>query len=393
MVARLFLLTLWLGLPQLNLSFTSSLSSTLRHSTSTSSRGSFSLQAYPGNVEEELTCIKDLEKTSLSRKYITPLVLILSLIPCALLLPAGAIDNPVDYIHLNIPDLIHSDPRYFLSGGLCAAASHGVATPIDVVKTRMQAEPEKFNEGVLSASASILNSDGSEALLGGLGPTVVGYGLEGAAKFGLYESLKPEIARVLPFDNPVFPYLIASCTAGAVASLILCPMEKTRIRLVTDPDFASGLLTGISRLIEESGFMSLFSGLGAMLSKQVPYTCAKQVSFDVFAAFMYTVAATFSMTAANVKIEVAFGAAFLASMLACIMSQPGDVLLTATYKNPDSSSGFTEILSDIYEERGIKGFFTGISARFFHVGVIITSQLVLYDTVKQLLGLPATGAN
>jgi solute carrier family 25 phosphate transporter 3 len=395
-VARLFfLLTLWLGLlPQLNLSFTPSFSSTLRHSTSTSSRESFSLQDNSGNVEEELTCIKDLEKRNLPRKSIPPSVLILPLIPLVLLLPAGAIDNPVDYIHLNIPNPIpDADPRYFLSGGLCAAASHGVTTPIDVVKTRMQAEPEKFDEGVLSAAASILNSDGSKALLGGLGPTVVGYGLEGAAKFGLYESLKPEIARVLPFDNPAFPYLIASCTAGAVASLILCPMEKTRIRLVTDPDFASGLLTGIPRLVEESGFMSLFSGLGAMLSKQVPYTCAKQVSFDVFATFMYAVAATFSMAVADVKIEVAFGAAFLASVLACIMSQPGDVLLTATYKDPDSSSGFTQILSDIYEERGIKGFFTGISARLIHVGVIITSQLVLYDTVKQLLGLPATGAN
>ena len=342
-----------------------------------------------------MTCIKELEERNLpTRKSIRPSILILSLIPLVLLLPAGAIDNPVDYIHLNIPNPIpDADPRYFLSGGLCAAASHGVTTPIDVVKTRMQAEPEEFNEGVLSAAASILNRDGSKALLGGIGPTVVGYGLEGAAKFGLYESLKPEMARVLPFDNPAFPYLIASCTAGAVASLILCPMEKTRIRLVTDPDFASGLLTGIPRLVEESGFMSLFSGLGAMLSKQVPYTCAKQVSFDVFATFMYTVAATLSIAAADVKFEVAFGAALLASVLACIVSQPGDVLLTATYKNPDSSSGFTRILSDIYEERGMKGFFTGISARLIHVGIIITSQLVLYDTVKQLLGLPATGAS
>jgi solute carrier family 25 phosphate transporter 3 len=177
-------------------------------------------------------------------------------------------------------------------------------------------------------------------------------------------------------------------------------MEKTRVRLVTDPAFASNLVTGLSRLIEESGVSSLFSGLTAMLSKQVPYTFAKQVSFDTFAAFLYAAAANASLVAADVKIEVSFGAAFLASVLACVLSHPGDVVLTATYKGSGSTTSsttssreFGDIVSGIYQEQGVKGFFSGVSARFIHVGAIITSQLVLYDTVKQLLGLPATGAH
>jgi solute carrier family 25 phosphate transporter 3 len=163
-------------------------------------------------------------------------VLSLSVMPLA----AAAIDHPVDHAVLGIPIPV-PDYRYFLSGGLCAAASHGVTTPIDVVKTRIQAEPDVFKgDNLFESTKIILERDGPQALLGGLGPTVVGYGVEGALKFGLYESLKPTFADLL--SSTASGYLGASVVAGAVASIFLCPMEHTRIRLVTDPKFASGLV-------------------------------------------------------------------------------------------------------------------------------------------------------
>jgi solute carrier family 25 phosphate transporter 3 len=362
------------------------------------------LRVQKDDINNEIT--KD-ASTPTTRSNVMQLSSLLLLVGAAavatVVLPALAFDSPVDYLHLKIPNpLPDADPRYFLSGGLCAAASHGATTPIDVVKTRIQADPQTYNEGVMAAATKILQDDGPSALLAGLGPTVVGYGLEGAVKFGLYESLKPEMARLLNTgtnESPAIPYLIASVVAGAVASLMLCPMEKTRIRLVTDPTFSSNnLLTGIPQIVRESGVGSLFSGLPAMLSKQVPYTFAKQVSFDTFAAMLYGFAASASLVKADIKIEVSFGAAFLASVLACLLSQPGDVLLTATYKNTGGGdddgqqpTSFGEVVARISQEQGLQGFFSGISARFVHVGAIITSQLVLYDIVKQMLGLPATG--
>mmetsp|Transcript_30671 Transcript_30671/g.63258 ORF Transcript_30671/g.63258 Transcript_30671/m.63258 type:complete len:109 (-) Transcript_30671:202-528(-) len=107
----------------------------------------------------------------------------------------------------------------------------------------------------------------------------------------------------------------------------------------------------------------------------------------------------------------------LASLMACVMSQPGDVILTETYKggenrnannrsNGTSDVGGTkertlsEVSSAVYARhsddgviRGLSGFFTGLQARIVHVGLIITSQLVIYDLMKQLLGLPATGSH
>ncbi|KAG7364617.1 mitochondrial carrier protein [Nitzschia inconspicua] len=285
-----------------------------------------------------------------------------------------------------------ADLRFFLAGGICAAFSHGITTPIDVIKTRQQVDTEKYGAGVLDAAKIILQEEGAKALLKGLGPTVVGYGIEGAAKFGFYESLKPAMSRLLDLENLAIPYLIASVIAGAAASIMLCPLERTRIRLVTDPNFASNLLTGIPLLIKESGITSLFWGCPAMLSKQVPYTFGKQVSFDEVAKYLYSIVSDPSNPLT--KLEVSFVSAFIASISACLLSQPGDVILTDTYSERGTVPlSFSNVTKVIYDRQGFKGFYSGLTARIFHVGVIITSQLLLYDYVKQALGLPATGSS
>lgn len=287
------------------------------------------------------------------------------------------------------------DYRYFVAGGVCAATSHGITTPIDVVKTRMQAEPEVYDKGIQAATFSILKTDGSSALLGGLGPTVVGYGIEGAMKFGVYEIMKPVVTSVLK-GNTAIAYIIASVIAGAVASILLCPMESARIRVVTDSEYnGMGLIQSLPKLVQESGVLNLFSGIYAMLSKQVPYTMAKQVSFDIVAGLLYSYLASKDGGSVNIddlKWVVSVTSAFVASLFACIASQPGDMILTETYKGK-STNGFFGVVSNIYNKGGVANFFTGTGARILHVSTIITSQLVIYDIVKQLLGLPATGSH
>lgn len=76
------------------------------------------------------------------------------------------------------------DLRYFVAGGTCAAISHGITTPIDVVKTKIQSNPRKYNKGMAATAVDLVKEDGPGVLLGGLGPTVLGYGIEGAMKVG-----------------------------------------------------------------------------------------------------------------------------------------------------------------------------------------------------------------
>lgn len=129
-----------------------------------------------------------------------------------------------------------------------------------------------YDKGILNAALSIIKDDGPTVLLGGLGPTVVGYGIEGAMKFGVYELCKPIFSNIIQGSKGA-AYIVASVFAGAVASILLCPMESTRIRQVTDPEYADlGLMTAFPKLVKDEGFGPMFSGIWAMLSKQVRFT-------------------------------------------------------------------------------------------------------------------------
>ena len=91
----------------------------------------------------------------------------------------------------------------------------------------MQTNPELYGGSVITAAQRIVDDDGPGFLLQGLVPTFVGYGIEGALKFGFYEACKPVFSGLS--KNRMLNMLCASVVAGGVASIVLCPAEEVRI--------------------------------------------------------------------------------------------------------------------------------------------------------------------
>ena len=57
------------------------------------------------------------------------------------------------------------------------------------------------------------------------------------------------------------------------ADILLTPLEATRIRLVSDPKYASGLVSGFTRLASEEGLQGLYAGFLPILCKYVSLLC------------------------------------------------------------------------------------------------------------------------
>mmetsp|Transcript_9724 Transcript_9724/g.16062 ORF Transcript_9724/g.16062 Transcript_9724/m.16062 type:complete len:168 (-) Transcript_9724:319-822(-) len=75
-------------------------------------------------------------------------------------------------------------------------------------------------------------------------------------------------------------------------------------------------------------------------------------------------------------------------------SSIGDIAATTSASTAGTGTGAANpfvIMRDAFEEIGVRGLFRGTQARLVHVIVIVVTQLLLYDTIKGLCGIPVTG--
>jgi solute carrier family 25 phosphate transporter 3 len=157
------------------------------------------------------------------------------------------------------------------AGGICCSITHGALTPVDVVKTRVQLDPVKYNKGLIGGFKQISAEEGAMALTTGLGATAFGYFVQGWFKFGGVEFFKIQATQAMgerkAWDNKTTIYLGAAAAAEFIADIFLCPLEAVRIRSVSDPEFCTGLVDGFTKMAKTEGVGGFYAGFLPILGK------------------------------------------------------------------------------------------------------------------------------
>ncbi|KIH86908.1 solute carrier family 25 (mitochondrial phosphate transporter), member 3 [Sporothrix brasiliensis 5110] len=288
--------------------------------------------------------------------------------------------------------------KFFGAGALAATLTHGAATPIDVVKTRIQVDSAMKGLNMVSAGRSIVANEGAAALLTGFGPTAVGYLVQGGGKFAGYEFFKKKYIDLLGGIEPATPhrtavYLGASASAEFFADIALCPLEATRIRLVSQRGFASGLASGFVRIAREEGLRGFYSGFIPLLFKQVPYAvgqfsvheAANEVIFRAMGPERKAKLTHLQQTG----VELTSG--IVAGVAAAVLSHPADTLLSAMNKGAgDPKQGVLSRMFTLASEFGPKRLLlTGLGPRVVMTCGLVAGQFVIYAQCKALVGAPA----
>ncbi|KAI9838077.1 MAG: mitochondrial phosphate carrier protein [Sarea resinae] len=303
------------------------------------------------------------------------------------------IDAAVNTAAANTPEKLSGlalYSRFALAGAVCCSITHGGLTPVDVVKTRIQLDPVTYNRGLIGGFRQVVAKEGAGALLTGFGPTAAGYFLQGAFKFGGYEFFKQQWISAIGYEtasnNRTAVYLASSAAAEFFADIALCPLEATRIRLVSEPTFANGLVGGFSKIAKNEGIGAFYSGFGPILFKQVPYTMAKFVVFEKVVENVYKRVDKSTLSDAA-QTGVNLGSGLLAGFAAAIVSQPADTMLSKINKSKGlPGEGTMSRLFKIGKELGLRGSYAGIGARLFMVGTLTAGQFAIYGDCKRMLG-------
>merc|ERR1711935_1222381 len=281
-----------------------------------------------------------------------------------------------------------------LAGGICCSLTHGAACPIDVVKTRMQLDPVKYNQGLVGGFRQVIAEEGAMALSTGLGPTAQGYFIQGWFKFGGVELCKIQFVRTLgeesAFRNQTPIYLASAAMAEFVADIFLCPYEACRIRLVSDPTYATSMVGTAKRLVAENGVMGgFYSGFGPICFKQIPYTMAKfAVQGNASEAIYGSMGSSPDKMSKSGNVGVSLLSGVIAGVASAIISHPADTLLSKVNKAGAGGDGtIVQRLTNIAKEIGFKNLCTvGLLPRCVMIGSLTAGQFGIFDSVMNVLG-------
>lgn len=289
------------------------------------------------------------------------------------------------------------DIKYYLkgasAGGICCSITHAALTPVDVVKTRVQLDPLKYNKGLLGGFRQIIAEEGALTLTTGLGATAAGYFVQGCFKFGGVEFFKIKAVETLgeeaAWKKKTSIYLVSAAGAETIADIFLCPLEAVRIRSVSDPEFCDGLADGFVKLFKAEGISGFYAGLVPILAKQVPYTMAKFcVQGEASDAIYNMLGKSPSDLPQGTNLSVSLASGVIAGIASAIISHPADTLLSKVNKAGAGGNGpMLTRLANIARDVGfVKLCTVGLLPRCVMIGTLTAGQFGIFDTVMNTLG-------
>lgn len=121
----------------------------------------------------------------------------------------------------------------------------------------LQIDPVKYKT-IGSGFGILYKEAGIGGFFKGWFPTLLGYGAQGACKFGFYEYFKKYYSDLAGEEYAhkykTLIYLAGSASAEFIADVALCPFEAVKVRVQTQPGFANGLLDGMPKILAAEGF-------------------------------------------------------------------------------------------------------------------------------------------
>ncbi|QIW97019.1 hypothetical protein AMS68_002537 [Peltaster fructicola] len=323
------------------------------------------------------------------------------------------------------------------SGAMAGVASGIVTCPLDVIKTKLQAQgafvssevlasgkkPALLYHGMLGTARTILRDDGFRGFYRGLGPMLLGYLPTWAVYMAVYDGSREWFYKH-GYDNSdrnkFLARVYASITAGACSTVATNPIWVIKTRLMSQASrTASGegrtpwhydsTLDAARKMWQAEGVRAFYSGLAPALLGLTHVA----IQFPLYEYFKQKFTGLemgetpADATSAGINTVGILAATFLSKITATSATYPHEVLRTRlqtqqrihdTRTSARNASGqqpstfkphYTGVINTfriILKEEGWRAFYNGMGTNMFRAVPAAMTTMLAFESLKSAIG-------
>lgn len=263
-------------------------------------------------------------------------------------------------------DSIHN----FTLGSIAGCIGATVVYPIDLVKTRMQAQRNSVQyKNSIDCVVKIFQTKGIRGLYSGLGPQLIGVAPEKAIKLTVNDFMRQYFmnkSRTIKW----YQEILSGATAGACQVVFTNPLEIVKIRLQMRSDYVGENARpqlGAVGIIRQLGLRGLYKGAAACLLRDVPFSAIYFPTYAHLKKDVFNFDPNDKNKRNKLKTWELLLAGGIAGMPAAYLTTPFDVIKTRLQIDPRKGettyTGVIHAARTILKEESIKSFFKGGPAR------------------------------
>ncbi|XP_061489863.1 mitochondrial adenyl nucleotide antiporter SLC25A24 [Rhineura floridana] len=278
--------------------------------------------------------------------------------------------------------------RQLLSGGVAGAVSRTGTAPLDRLKVMMQVHGSKGKMNIAGGLQQMVKEGGVRSLWRGNGVNVVKIAPETAIKFWAYERYKMmfvnEEGKVGTAER-----FISGSLAGATAQTSIYPMEvlKTRLAVGKTGQYA-GMFDCAKKILRREGVKAFYKGYIPNILGIIPYA---GIDLAVYEALKKTWLEKYATDSANPGVLVLLGCGTASSTCGQLASYPLALVRTRMQAQALVENGpqltMVGLFQRIIAKEGILGLYRGIAPNFMKVLPAVSISYVVYEKMKESLGI------
>uniref|UniRef100_A0A8C5YD28 Solute carrier family 25 member 24 n=1 Tax=Microcebus murinus TaxID=30608 RepID=A0A8C5YD28_MICMU len=244
------------------------------------------------------------------------------------------------------------------------------------------------NMNIISRLIEMVKEGGIISLWRGNGATVLKIAPETAVKVWSYEQYK----KLLTEEGQkigTFERFISGSMAGATAQTFIYPMEVVKTRLaVGKTGQYSGIYDCAKKILKYEGFGAFYKGYVPNLLGIIPYAGIDLAVYELLKSYWLD---NFAKDSVNPGVTVLLGCGALSSTCGQLASYPLALVRTRMQAQAmvegSPQLNMVGLFQRIISKEGIPGLYRGITPNFMKVLPAVGISYVVYENMKQTLGV------